>query len=197
MKQHRLLSVIKKHSFFFAAVLLLMLSAASCLLIAKYVSSSNTMTGVYVPAPYHAVTVLSEQGTDEDSRLYLTNVRVQSGDQGYPVYVRVTLAVQWVDEQGRIYGQQPISGVDYTLSYNENDWSLYPNDGFYYYRTALPSGGTTAPLITSAQKLKQIKDPPESGYRLKAEVACETIQAVGTTHPGNIAAVVDAWNHHP
>lgn len=165
---------------------------------AKYVKAPVMLENRFVPAEYDQPRITDELKPDEDTGYYYkTNLVITPSVSGYPVYVRVLLAVSWQDSSGNIYGRQPVRDADYTLSYNEDDWFLH--DGFYYCRTAV-FNTAAPPLIKSTQRLAQLRAAPD-GCVMHAEVAAETIQAVGNTLDGTgqpqEKAVLDAWGTDP
>lgn len=119
-----------------------------------------------------------------------SNVKVSVGDPGYAVYVRAAIVVNWKKaEDGNVLGQAPVLNEDYILTLNETDWFF--EDGFYYHKAMVNTGGSTANLITTCQ-LKDGVTPPQ-GYDLNVEIIAQTIQALGTTDTGDTPAVTDAW----
>lgn len=118
------------------------------------------------------------------------NVYVQVGDPGYAVYVRAAIVVNWKNsenDQEKVWSIAPQPG-EYSLTIGEG-WKK-GTDGFYYHLAPVPSGESTAVLITECSPIAQA---PESGYTLSVEVMTQTIQALGTTDDGEIPAVQNAW----
>ena len=132
-----------------------------------------------------------------------SNVKVRVGEAltpedprypGYSCYVRAAVVITWKDNSGNVLGTAPVASTagnpgDYFIDYNTNDWILY-NDGFYYHKTAVNTGGETAVLIRNCY--------PESGqtpggYQLSVEIIAQTVQALGSTDSGDVPAVKDAW----
>lgn len=120
-----------------------------------------------------------------------TNGSVAVKDTGYSVYVRAAVVVTWKNQRDQVYSLAPIAGEDYEIQWNltEPGWSQGA-DGFYYYGSAVESGGKTGVLIASC---KPLKDAPEDGYTLDVQIIAQTIQTAGTTDTEDITAVQDAW----
>ena len=110
-------------------------------------------------------------------------------DSGYTVYLRAAVVVNWQSTTSSgLLASVPVEGTDYALAAGAN-WFKH-TDGFYYYKLPIQSG-TTEPAVTLTSKTAKI------GYDLVANVAVQTIQAVGTTDTGNKPAVEAAWGITP
>ena len=118
-----------------------------------------------------------------------TNVAVDVADPGYAVYVRAVIVVTWEDKSGNVLAQKPVEGTDYSMElmvgFGE---ACFEKDGFFYYRSRISSGVTSALIKTCEQLL-----PAPDGYQLHVQIIAQTIQALGTTDSGNVPAVTDAW----
>lgn len=117
-----------------------------------------------------------------------SNVKVQVGNIGYSVYVRAAIVVTWKDASGNVSAVKPVTGTDYTISLNDIDW-FKTDDGFYYYRLSVKSGGSTSNLINTCTPVEG-KNP--DGYQLNVEIISQTIQALGSSDSGD-PAVKQAW----
>lgn len=104
-------------------------------------------------------------------------------------YIRVAVVVTWKDQDGNIYGQQPVLGTDYTIEYNLTDGWLKANatggDGFYYWTKPVLAGELTGVLIT---KCEPIQKAPADGYFLNVEIVGSGIQSTPTK------VVTENWN---
>ena len=98
-------------------------------------------------------------------------------DAGYPVYVRVVVVVNWVQD-GQICATP--DGAEYSV---KSDPNWIENGGFYYYKNA----------INALNDEIEVSYTDVTGYEVKVQVICQTIQAVGTVDGGNTTAVLDAW----
>lgn len=97
-------------------------------------------------------------------------------------FLRVAVVINWQDASGNVLAQAPVAGTDYTISFNETDWTSKGN--YWYYNEMLPSGKTTKDLL-GANAVTELNAP--DGYHLAVEVIAEGIQA----DPEK--AVKDAW----
>lgn len=174
-------------------IAVLTMIAISVTVIAKYLNSSNQLENGFTPGVYDTPTVSDTVKEDTDGIFYKSNVVITVGSHDYPVFVRADLVITWQNDAGEVYGQPPVPEKDYTIEYNDTDWTL-GTDGYYYYNEAVQSGDSTKPLIRENQKLKQTGKAPD-GYTMHVEVIAETIQAVGIS--GNKTAVMDAWGVQP
>lgn len=120
------------------------------------------------------------------------NVTVNVGETGYSVYVRAAVVVTWQDEAGNVYITPPVAGTDYSISYGTDNWTQEERDGYWYYKSAVESGGETAPLITECRPLKAA---PIEGYTLNVKVIAQTIQCAGFTDADGSSAIQNAWKH--
>lgn len=98
-----------------------------------------------------------------------------------PVYVRVAVVINCLDEKGNIIpGQAP------GFALNDDDWTEL-GDGYYYYKGILASGKSTADLLKAPFNLTG-----KNGENYQMDVLAQAIQAGGTTSDG-VPAVQDAW----
>lgn len=156
-----------------------------------------TVATVYAYLSAQTDTVTNTFSADEDPSLTISenfdkqtksDVFVQVGETGYTVYVRAAIVVTWKDDNGNVLATKPVAGTDYTIVLNESDW--FEEDGFYYHKEPVPSGGSTKELIDSCAPISG-KTP--EGYGLNVEIIAQTIQAKGTTDDDGTSAVTDAW----
>lgn len=108
-------------------------------------------------------------------------VSVDVGEPGYAVYVRAVVVVTWKSESD-VYATAPT----YTVTFeNAEDW--FEKDGFYYFKSSLYKGSTSALTVDCS-------DTAPEGYELHVEIIAQTIQALGTTDGENpTPAVQQAW----
>ena len=166
------------------AILIISLSAGS--VVAWLSITDGQVENSFVPDEDPVPTITE---TFDDDKVK-SNVAVDVGDTGYAVYVRAAIVVNWKNaEDGNVLGQKPVLNDDYILTLNETDW--FYEDGFYYHKAMVNTGGSTTNLITTCQ-LKDGITPPQ-GYDLNVEIIAQTIQALGTTDTGDTPAVTDAW----
>lgn len=130
-------------------------------------------TGKYTPAPQGEVAV-------RDGKAVV-------GDIGYSVYVRAAVVVNWKDDSGNILGRNTEEGTEYTFN-SDSVW-FKAADGYYYYKSAVESGGETNSLISG---FTAIADAPK-GYSLSLDVSAEVIQCAGWTDDDGTPAVTAVW----
>ena len=122
-----------------------------------------------------------------------SNVKIKVGDNGYSVFVRAMIVVNWqkttTDGETYVYNKAPVEGVDYSINLNVgDDWT--EKGGIYYYKDPVVSNGSTGVLINTCEELST---PPE-GYKLHVEILTQTIQAIGYTDSESVLAMIDAWS---
>lgn len=120
-----------------------------------------------------------------------SNVKVDVGNTGYSVYVRVAVVATWTNSAGQVHAKVPEAGTDYSLnlSLTADGW-FKGDDGYYYYAAPVESEGSTLVLITEC---KPLKAAPADGYKLNVDIVAQTIQSAGTTDSGNVPLVTKAW----
>lgn len=123
------------------------------------------------------------------SRVNVSGDRINVTNTGnVSAYIRAAIVVNWVDSNGDIRGVAP-TAADYTLGINDSQWQLDSDTDFYYCKTSVSAGGTTADLVTSIT----LNTPAPEGYSLSVEVVADAIQAQGDTDVGGKPAYQDAW----
>lgn len=119
---------------------------------------------------------------DESNRVKLNNT-------DYAVYLRAAVTVNWKGSS-TVLAAMPVKGTDYTETLGDG-WFLH-TDGFYYYRKAVTKDNNqTTPVVTITEVV------PRTGYTLVANIAVQSVQAVGTVDGGTTTAVEDAWGITP
>lgn len=86
-------------------------------------------------------------------------------------YIRATVVVTFVDENGKVSAVAPIEGTDYTVIWANGLWKQ-GSDGYWYYASPVASGEVTGDLIEMAQPVSV----PE-GFRLNIQIVATAIQA--------------------
>ncbi len=102
-------------------------------------------------------------------------------------YIRAKVVITWQNADGEVYPLTPtvdnpatseVDG-DYTITWSVSDtvvkdvWTK-GSDGFYYYTSAVPVGGSTAALFTDATPLRACAD---ENYTLHIEILSQSIQS--------------------
>lgn len=94
-------------------------------------------------------------------------------------WIRAAVVITWQDESGNVYGQAPVEGTDYEVTYVlNNDW-IKGDDGFYYYTKPVKSlkeeskNCYTGVLISKCEA----KGTAPQGYSLCVEILCSGLQS--------------------
>lgn len=160
-----------------ATALLLTVSVGST--VAYLVAGTGEVTNVFAPGKVN---------TDIDET-FENNIKrsIQIENTGnIPVYVRVTLVGNWVDENNNIVAPWNDSGV----SYNTVDWEKGPGN-FYYYKTSVAPNSSTSNLLQTLIT-DTVGRPTNVGkVKLVVTVLHQSIQA------DPIDAVKGAWKWTP
>ena len=109
---------------------------------------------------------------EETSNNQKTSITVVNNSTGVPVYIRVALVANMIDEAGNV--TDAASVPTFTLGDN---W-IVGNDGYYYYTEPVPVGGSTGNLLKSPMILDE---------NMQVVVLADAIQAMPKQ------AVIDAW----
>ena len=149
----------------------LLLAGAVTGVYAKYVHQADDVENTFDSAVSINPTVR------DDTSIYV-------GVTDYPVYVRAAIVVTW-QSNGVVYFQP----VNYTLTLGAG-WTQ-GRDGYYYYESAVASGGQTGRLYSDFQSTGT--EPEDTGYALNVEIIAQTVQAVGYTDDDPKQAYQDAW----
>ena len=106
---------------------------------------------------------------------------------GASEFVRSKVLISYKDIHGNILAAEPVEGVDFSITYDTENW-VYGSDGFWYYKKALQamphdfdvsnpdsdfSTFVSTRLITECLQLKEAPD----GYELEVEFLVSVIQA--------------------
>lgn len=93
-------------------------------------------------------------------------------------YIRAAVVVTWQDADGNIYGQRPVEGTDYAITWSgtaaNGGWKK-GEDGFYYYLKPVFAGDNTATLFTDCAP---VAGKAPEGYSLAVEIVGSGIQSV-------------------
>lgn len=97
-------------------------------------------------------------------------------------WIRAAVVINWVDEEGNVYGVPPVEGTDYTITYDlANGW-VKGDDGFYYWTKPVqsveqaPKDCSTGVLIKTCSPTSPSTAP--DGYTLSVEIVGSGIQSV-------------------
>ena len=199
MKRYQKMTLSKKAIALLTAAVLA-IAAVTTVVVARFIHSSS-VDNVFEPEYYDRPAITKTDAVDGTTQLYSLSSLTVTPAAGlqYPVYVRVAVVPNWKDAQGNLYGLPPLADVDYTITYNTEDWQKI---GDYYYCITPVLHDATPDLFGSGKQLSQIKSASEAGYTFHVELLAETVQAIGTRQPtGGQAvgteAVLDAWGVKP
>ena len=146
-------------------------------------SCGTAYTAAFTPYPRGtAQAAMSDPDSHEMSHLY-----VQANDNGYAIYTRAILTVNWQNAEGDVLAPAPVEGTDYTVEYGDG-WFV-GSDGIRYWPAPLMSGDRTDDFIVS---VTEITEAPE-GYKYAISVSVQTVQAPGTTDADDIPVITSAW----
>ena len=117
--------------------------------------------------PTEAKITVDEKTSDNQK----TSITVVNNSTGVPVYIRVALVANMIDEAGNV------TGADVPTFTRGDNW-IVGNDGYYYYTEPVPVGESTGNLLKSQMILDE---------NMQVVVLADAIQAEPTT------AVTQAW----
>ena len=109
---------------------------------------------------------------EETSNNQKTSITVVNNSTGVPVYIRVALVANMIDDEGNVTGAADVP--TFTLG---KDW-IKGSDGYYYYTEPVPVGGSTGNLLKSQMILDE---------NMQVVVLADAIQAMPKQD------VIDAW----
>ena len=118
--------------------------------------------------PTEAKITVDEKTSDNQK----TSITVVNNSTGVPVYIRVALVANLIDEDKNVTGAADVP--TFTLG---KDW-IKGSDGYYYYTEPVPVGGSTGNLLEKAMTLDE---------NMQVVVLADAIQAMPKQ------AVIDAW----
>ncbi len=100
------------------------------------------------------------------------DVVIKNDDASVKAYIRASVIVNWINDDGDVYAKAPVAGTDYSIAFG-NSWTK--SGDYYYHNGAVEPGESTAKLITEANYLG---NAPE-GYYLSIEIISQAVQADG------------------
>lgn len=87
-------------------------------------------------------------------------------------WIRAAVVVTWQDADGNVYGQAPVEGTNYDITWGTG-WAT-GDDGFYYWTSPVKAEtGVTGDLI---ETISPKGNPPADGYYLTVEIIGSGIQ---------------------
>ena len=153
-----------------SSALIIALALILVLAVGGTVAYIFTQTGPVINTftPSEAKITITEETNDNQK----TEITVKNTSTGVPVYIRVALVANMIDEDKNVTGAADVP--TFTLG---DDW-FKGNDGYYYYTKAVPVGQSTGNLLETAMTLAN---------NMQVVVLADAIQAEPTT------AVTQAW----
>lgn len=169
---------ISKKAIILMISVLLVLSVAVGSTLAYLIHETDIIKNVFDPSDVNTEIIETISGSTK------SNVKVKNtGD--IDAYIRAMVAITWQDASGNTYGQMPVAGTDYTISYNLNEGWQKGADGFYYWKQPVASTATTGVLIASCSP---VSGKAPDGYELTVEILASGIQTLPTS------VVCDQWS---
>ena len=156
--------------------ILVLLCCAVAGTVAYLVTKTDSVVNTFTPSK---VTTYVEEEFNGQTK---SNVKIQNtGD--IDAYIRMAVTVNWADASGNVYGEKPVEGTDYTISYNKTvqadggQW-IEGSDGYWYYtKPVAPSTEDnpqyTGVLIKSCEPAGQAP----AGYALQVTILADGIQS--------------------
>ena len=154
----------KSSALIIALALILVLAVGGT--VAYIFTQTDPVINTFTPAD--AKITVDEQTSSNQK----TEIIVKNNSTGVPVYIRVALVANMIDEAGNVTGAASVP----TFKLGDN-WSE-GRDGYYYYTQPVPVGESTGNLL---------KAPMELSENMQVVVLADAIQAEPTT------AVTQAW----
>lgn len=158
--------------------------------IAWITAQTGEVVNTFTPA---TVNTYIDENVDggKKSNITVMNPSDPDTETNIPVYIRVAVVVNWVDDKDATkIAPGPDFALPTTLGQN---WVLNTTDGYYYYKVPVPVGESTNELFTTA--IEEPDDKPD-GIRLQVTILAEAIQADGVDSDGK-KAVEAAWGVDP
>lgn len=166
--KHRKRRLRWNRSFVLMASVVVLLAGAVGGSLAYLTTNTSDVVNTFTPGevPPTIVETKPEDNNNVKEHVSVTN----SGN--VEAYIRAAVVVNWVDDKGNIVSNP--EGHEYEIVWAKTGWDD-GGDGYYYYTSAVPAGGKTDELITSAK--------PTAGttYKLQIEIMAQSIQSVPTS----------------
>ena len=153
-----------------SSALVIALALILVLVVGGTVAYIFTQTGPVINTftPTEAKITITEKTNDNQK----TEITVKNDSTGVPVYIRVALVANMIDEDGNVTAAATVP--NFTLGGN---W-IKGSDGYYYYKTPVQVGQSTENLLAAPMTLDN---------NMQVVVLADAIQAEPTT------AVTQAW----
>lgn len=143
--------------------------------LAILLTSTGTLKNIFDPSK---VTTSVDETFDGEIKQNVSIKNTGNTD----AWIRAAVVINWVDEEGNVYGVPPVEGTDYTITYDlANGW-VKGDDGFYYWTKPVksveqaPKDCNTGVLIKTCSPTSPSSAP--DGYTLSVEIVGSGIQSV-------------------
>jgi len=130
-----------------------------------WLTAQDSVSNTFTPAHVTCNVEESFNGTAK------SDVKIKNTSD-IPVYIRASIIVTWKDSSGNVYGQLPVAGKDYTISYGTG-WTRQGD--YWYCNSEVAVGANTPELISSCTEVAG--KAPKENYRLSVEIIAEAIQS--------------------
>ena len=157
-----------KHSTVLLISLILLVTCLVGTTVAYLFDETNPVVNIFTPASVSCQVNEESFSNDIKTNVYITNTGNISA------YIRAAIVITWKDQNGNVYSISPDSTKDFDIAINLTDWTY--EDGFYYYKSDVPAGGNTEPLII---RCSPVEGKAPAGYGLNVEILGSAIQAKG------------------
>ncbi len=175
MNGKRVLKTNRKAPVALVAILVLLCCAVAGT-VAFLVTKTDSVVNTFTPSK---VTTYVEEEFNGQTK---SNVKIQNtGD--IDAYIRVAVIVNWADASGNVYGEKPVEGTDYTISYNKTvqadggQW-IEGSDGYWYYTKPVAPSTEDNPQYTGVL-IKSCEPGAQApaGYDLQVTILADGIQS--------------------
>ncbi len=171
-KRSRVVLLVRRLPFFITVFTPLVIACIVIAAITRLSSITNEFViGTVIPAVYE------DFDTNIKQDVYIKN------EGNSPIYVRVSIIYNYLDQNGITLFESPIAGTNYitTLS-SSNNW-VSSSDGYFYYKNVLKPNDSTDILVDSIEDLTS-----DNSKMLNVNIVVQGIQA----YPDS--AVREAWD---
>ena len=116
---------------------------------------------------------------EETNNNQKTSITVKNISTGVPVYIRVALVANMIDEAGNVTGAASVP------TFTRGDNWIEGSDGYYYYTEPVPVGGFTDNLLGTEMTLANNMQVVVLAVAIQAEPTTAVTQAWGVTVDSN------------
>ena len=164
----------RKKTVLLLAMVVLILAGAVGGTLAYIVTSSGPVQNTFTPA--HVTCAVEESDFVDGTSTIKNNVTIRNTGNT-SAYIRAAVVANWCDASSKILAPQPVTLERPILG---DGWSRNTTDGYYYYSSSVPAGGSTGALITGSGYTP--RDRPAgvpADAHLEMTIVCQAVQAEG------------------